>query len=488
MRRLATRSPLPYVLTGAFLLSAACSSGGDPTGTSPDPGSGDGPVAPTITVQPHNVTVEAGSAASFQVTATGTAPLHYQWRRNGTAITGATSPTVDLGTVTASDNAAKFSVVVSNDAGSVTSNEATLTVTTTPQEFTTTPMISATGGFVLALKSNGTVLFWGNGGTAFGFPLTRVTPTVIPDLSNIVQVSAGQGHSLFLKSDGTVLAAGNNCEGQVGTGTVDCVVPLTHVPGLTNVVQVAAGAQTSYAVKSDGTVWQWGYVGFGTSKISTTPIQVDGVSNVVAVSSGGVPSVFNESIFTLALEADGTVWAWGNDNALQLHVAAPPGVTFVYPPVFTGISNIAQISAGAGAFAHVLTPDGFATSWGANPCGQAGNPTPPPSETFPILTKISAGSTHGAAILTDGRVLTFGCNDVGQLGNGEIGPSMPSSFQIAVGLDDIIDIATGFDFTIALRSDGTVWAWGHGSGGTLGDGTDDDQLQPVQVPGVNLLQ
>ena len=84
--------------------------------------------APSITTQPVNQTVTVGQTATFTVVATGTAPLSYQWQKNGTAISGATSASYTTAATTSSDNGAQFVVVVSNTAGSVTSNAATLTV------------------------------------------------------------------------------------------------------------------------------------------------------------------------------------------------------------------------------------------------------------------------------------------------------------------------------------------------------------------------
>ena len=90
------------------------------------------PVAPSITTQPANQTVTVGQAASFAVAATGAAPLSYQWNRNGAAISGATSSTYSTAATTSSDNGAQFTAVVSNTSGSMTSNPATLTVSTVP--------------------------------------------------------------------------------------------------------------------------------------------------------------------------------------------------------------------------------------------------------------------------------------------------------------------------------------------------------------------
>ena len=90
-----------------------------------------GAVAPSITTQPANQTVTVGQTATFTVVATGTAPLSYQWQKNSTAISGATSASYTTPATTSSDNGAQFVVVVSNVAGNVTSNAATLTVNTT---------------------------------------------------------------------------------------------------------------------------------------------------------------------------------------------------------------------------------------------------------------------------------------------------------------------------------------------------------------------
>lgn len=90
------------------------------------------PVAPSITTQPANKTVSVGLTATFSVKATGTTPLKYQWMKNGAAITGATKASYTTPAVTQADNGTLFSVMISNVAGSVTSNTATLTVSTAP--------------------------------------------------------------------------------------------------------------------------------------------------------------------------------------------------------------------------------------------------------------------------------------------------------------------------------------------------------------------
>jgi glucose/arabinose dehydrogenase len=117
--------------------------------------------APTISAQPANVTVAAGQSATFSVTASGTAPLAYQWQRNGANIAGATARTYTF-TTAAADNGAMFRVLVSNASGSVLSSSATLTVLTN----------SAPTGRITA-PTNGTSY---RGGQAFTFTGTGTDP------------------------------------------------------------------------------------------------------------------------------------------------------------------------------------------------------------------------------------------------------------------------------------------------------------------------
>src|SRR3984885_4432081 len=97
--------------------------------------------APQITTQPANQTVSVGQSATFSVTASGTAPLNYQWRKNGSAITGATGSSYKTPATVSGDNGSSFTVIVSNAAGSMTSSPATLTVTaaSTAPQITTQP-------------------------------------------------------------------------------------------------------------------------------------------------------------------------------------------------------------------------------------------------------------------------------------------------------------------------------------------------------------
>jgi Immunoglobulin domain/Immunoglobulin I-set domain len=111
-------------------------------------------VAPTVTTQPVNQTVAAGQTATFSVLASGTAPLSYQWRKNGTNITGATSSSYTTAATTTADTGSTFSVVVNNSAGSAASNNATLTVNSAPPPSGRGKLVLSTERLVFYVEGN----------------------------------------------------------------------------------------------------------------------------------------------------------------------------------------------------------------------------------------------------------------------------------------------------------------------------------------------
>jgi hypothetical protein len=185
---------LIFFIVFACLMLPGCGGGGN---SSPPPPP---PVAPSIASQPQNQTVTAPATATFTVTATGTAPLSYQWSENGTAINGAAAASYTTPATTGADNGAKFTVTVTNSAGNITSNSASLTVnvaasiTTQPQSqevtapATATFNVTATGTGSLSYQwyKNGAVISaatsstyttpattWGTNGAAFSVTVTN---------------------------------------------------------------------------------------------------------------------------------------------------------------------------------------------------------------------------------------------------------------------------------------------------------------------------
>jgi Domain of unknown function (DUF4091)/Immunoglobulin domain/Immunoglobulin I-set domain len=214
-------------------------------------------VAPSITAQPISQTVTAGQAATFTVAASGTAPLSYQWQRNGTPIGGASAATYATPATTSSDNGAQFTVVVSNSAGSATSNAAILTVNpaTVAPSITTQPVsqtvtagqtasfsVTATGTSPLGYQwsKNGTVISGANS-ASYTTPATATTDNGA-QFTVVVSNSAGKVTS------------------SAATLTVN---PATVAPSITTqpVGQtVTAGQTATFSVVATGTTplsYQW---------------------------------------------------------------------------------------------------------------------------------------------------------------------------------------------------------------------------------------
>ncbi len=154
-------------------------------------------VAPSITTQPSNRTVTAGQTATFSVAAAGTAPLMYQWKKNGTAVAGATSATYTTPVATSSDSGSSFVVNVSNSAGSVTSNTATLTVNATVPTVNFSPTSLTFGDQTVGTSSSAEFVTFTNTGAG---TLTIGTASITVDFS-----STGQG------TCSSSLAAGASC-------------------------------------------------------------------------------------------------------------------------------------------------------------------------------------------------------------------------------------------------------------------------------------
>ncbi|MGJ7045422.1 S-layer homology domain-containing protein [Thermoanaerobacterium thermosulfurigenes] len=341
--------------------------------------------------------------------------------------------------------------------------------------------ISAGDRYTVALKNDGTVWSWGNndhGQLGNGTTADRSMPVQVEGISDIVAIGAGDGYTVALESDGTVWTWEYN-------GSTP--VQIMQVNGLSNVVAVATGQEHIVELKNNGTVWAWGdnrygQLGNGTTVDSSTPLQVKGLSGVKAIAAG--------YWYTVALKNDGTVWTWGANDCGQLGNGTTDKDPHSTPVQVKGLSGIVAIVAGDG-HTVALKNDGTVWTWGWNFCGQLGNGTTADSST-PVQVKglsgvkaIAAGYWYTVALKNDGTVWAWGANDCGELGNGT---TADSSTPVQVkGISDVKAIATGDTYTVALKNDGTVWAWGDNYRGQLGNGTadKDPHSTPVQVKGIS---
>ncbi len=207
-----------------------------------------------------------------------------------------------------------------------------------------------------------------------------------------------------------------------------------------------------------------GEVGNGSNEnFVPTPASISGLSFVTAVSSGLRHS--------LSLRADGSVFAWGSNGFGQLGIEAAVNVRS--PEQIPGISNATAISAG-GQHSLVLLEDGTVRAFGNDEFGQVGNGTfteliekPVAVQGLSNVVAISAGEDHSLALLSNGTVWAWGNDEHGQLGNGA---TRNSDVPVQVtGLTGVKAIATGGQFSMALLEDGKVEAWGFDGRGQIGN-------------------
>ena len=308
----------------------------------------------------------------------------------------------------------------------------------------------------MAVTEGGTVAAWGgnqDGQLGDGTTTTRTTPAVVNGIVDVAVLSAGAQHSLALKSDGTVWAWGYNGYGQLGDGTTTTRTMPVKVSSLNEVLALTAGfGHHSIALKSDATVWAWGYnaygmVGDGTVLTKTTPVQVSEANDVVAVSAGAIHSA--------ALKSDGTVWSWGHNGSGQLGVgfAVSQSATPLQVP---GLSGIVAVSAGSYR-TFALKSDGTLWAWGNNACGSLGDgsqdnrDTPVQVVGLTNVIAVSGGWNHTIALKNDGTVWSWGCNNYGQLGVSTAIPESGEPIQVP-GLTDVFTISAGAHHNVVLKN------------------------------------
>jgi len=324
-------------------------------------------------------------------------------------------------------------------------------------------------------------------------------PVLSPPANTIISMASGEYHALALKSDGTVWAWGSNSYGRLGDGTTtNRPTPVQVVgPGgngyLTDVVAIAAGSDRSFALKSDGTVWAWGYnsisgyLGDGTTTSRSTPVQVKGpdgvgyLTDVVAIAAG--------DDHTLALKSDGTVWAWGRNANGQLgngttsssktpvQVHAPEGVAGY-------LSDIVAVSGGQ-YHSLALKSDGTVWAWGGNTSGMLGDGTtetksvpvqvtgPEGAGNLTDVVAIAVNDSQSFAIRSDKTLWAWGNSYNGELSYSDTQITTPRQVRASWSdyLTDVVAITTGGNHSIAMKSDGTLWAFGENNDGQLGYGT-----------------
>jgi len=313
---------------------------------------------------------------------------------------------------------------------------------------------------------------------------------------DVVRIATGDLHTLVIQADGTLWAWGSGFQGRLGLGDATPRSVPTEVPvpggGLHYWTEVVAGSAHSLALRDDGTLWAWGNgqvgrLGIGGTANQLTPAQVD--------VPGGIPyywtAISAGDSHSLALRSDGTLWAWGSGGAGRLGTGDTANqLTPVQVNVPGGTSYYwAAVSAGD-AHSFALRSDGTLWAWGNGGAGRLGiggaaNQLTPvqvnvPGGTSYYWTSVSTGNSHTLALRSDGTLWAWGANAQGRLG---IGNTVGQQTPVQVASDnDWVAVFAGAQHSLALRDDGTLWAWGNNASGQLGQGDVGTYLVPTLVP------
>lgn len=423
--------------------------------------------------------------------------------------------------------------------GTTTNRSSPVQVLTAPST-PLTSVVEVAGGWyhALAVRSDGTVWTWGmgtsgqlgNGGSSHSSYAVQVMASAGVPLTGVLDVAGGAYHSYALKADGTVWTWGSNKYGQLGTGSTTgpstcgtdacSPYPVQARTGASSFVLDARalpsgiGGFSSHALLADGTVFGWGDNGYGQLGIGSQSASAYAVRARTDASTNvsGIAQLAAGAYHVVARQAEGSVLAWGRNAEGQLAIGNNIGpslcTTFAcslyavqsLTGAGTPIADTREVGAGA-VFSAASRSDGSVLAWGSNAYGQLGTGgTTDSSYAAAVKTglandiagvrSIAAGAYHLASLRADGTNWTNGRNVYGQLGNGNnTGPdtcalaacglyAAQSLFAAGTGF---IGISGGTGHTLAVRADGTAWAWGIGLNGRLGNGGVLNSSFPVQV-------
>ncbi|MGO8681209.1 MAG: hypothetical protein ACLQUR_04585 [Limisphaerales bacterium] len=322
---------------------------------------------------------------------------------------------------------------------------------------------------------------WNAEATFYGSGFTNFTSFNVPRLGRNMLflrarssfapriIGAGVSHNVVIRRDGTVWAWGANGNGQLGNGqTTDSSAPV-QVTGLSNIVALSVAPDDSFALALDanGKVWSWGANGSGQLgrgdglyADEDTPAVVPGLSNIVAVAGG--------TGHAIALRSDGTVWAWGGNDYGDLGDGSGTGRDYAAP--VPGLTNAIGIASGD-YHNFALCANGNVWGWGLNEIAELGigneddQPLPVLVSALTNAVALSGGYFHSIALLSDGTVKAWGENYYGEIGN------LSSFMPVPVfGLSNIVAIACGGYHNLFLDQSGRLWVWGNDWWNQLGDG------------------
>ena len=281
-------------------------------------------------------------------------------------------------------------------------------------------------------------------------------------------VEAGAEFTLALRSDSTLWAWGYNLSGQLGNSIYTSTDTPVSVYPAQKWIFAATGALHSMAIAADSTLWGWGLngngqLGLGTTSSSELPTQVSNIKHWRFVSAG--------EAHTMAILNDGTLWATGMNMYGQLGT----GDTVQHRSfVQIGTDNTWKTISAGGVFTLGIKQNGTLWAWGFNGDGELGTGTTTDTFHTPVQigtatdwVMVSGGFEFSLAMKSDGTIWATGFNGNGQLGISST-TTKDSLFTKIGSANDWKYIAAGASFGFGIKNNGTLWGWGFNSYGQLG--------------------
>ena len=313
-----------------------------------------------------------------------------------------------------------------------------------------------------------------------GVPLT-LTGTITPETATVQNITWTVANA---NGTGAYIVGNTLTVPAPGSGTVSITVSAKVDYDMVDFVMVSAGGNHTVAIKADGTLWSWGQNTYGqlgnnSTANSSIPVQENTqATNWAAVSAGGN--------HTVAIKADGSMYAWGRNNVGQLGIAAGDTTNRNVPTRVGTATDWAYVSAG-GSHTVAIKTGGSMYAWGANDISQLGDGTMTNCQTplqigSDTWTAVATGQRHTVAINKNGELYAWGGGYYGQLGGGISGDTANRNVPTKIGTaTDWAAVAAGEDHSVAMKTDGTLWAWGDNRYGQIGDGTTTQRNAPVRI-------
>jgi alpha-tubulin suppressor-like RCC1 family protein len=303
--------------------------------------------------------------------------------------------------------------------------------------------------------------------------------------TNWKSVAASNSDSVAaINKAGQLWLWGVNTNGKLGDNSTSAKSsPVQTVAGGSNWKQAATSYGNGIGIKTDGTLWNWGHntsgsLGDNSTTHRSSPVQtVAGGSNWKYCSTG--------TLFSAAIKNDGSLWSWGLNSLGQLGDNTTANRSSPVQTVSLG-NNWRSLSCGETHMA-AIREDSSLWLWGDNTYGQLGDGTRT-HKSSPVQTiaggtswkQVACGSFFTAAIKTDNSLWLWGHNGSGRLGTGNTTHRSSPVQTVALGTNwSTVD--AGLDHVAAIKTDGTLWTWGQGTDGKLGDNTSTSKSSPVQI-------